>query len=165
MPLNIYERVTIESGGTMADETGTDRVRAGDFSALPLPLTWAKSYDLARMIDGYAVAEASGIPDLAEFAYQTRQRAETSGEWVATATELWCILFIEHRAARFARDAFDADPLLDSLCLTLRFALQIVPDHERATLVRFMEAQHERTAPVSAVELSGARSEPQRLAA
>jgi hypothetical protein len=44
------------------------------------------------------VAEAAGIADLAEFAYQTRKRAETSGEWVATATELWCILFIEHRA-------------------------------------------------------------------
>jgi hypothetical protein len=66
MPLNIYERVTIEPGGTMADETWTDRVRVGDFSAIPLPLTWAKSYDLARMIDGYAVAEAAGITDLAD---------------------------------------------------------------------------------------------------
>ena len=165
MPLNIYEGVTIESGGTMADETWTDRVRAGDFSALPLPLTWAKSYDLARMIDGYAVAEAAGIADLAEFAYQTRQRAGTLGEWVATATELWCILFIEHRAARFARDAFDADPLLDSLCLTLRFALQIVPDHERTALVRFMETEHKRAAKDAIIEFSGLVAAPRRLAA
>jgi len=129
----------------MLDEPWMERVRFGDFSAAPQPLTWAKSYDLARLIDGYELARAADIVDLADFAYRTRQIAEQTGEWRGTATELWCILFIEQRAARFARDAFDLDPLLDPLCLALRFALQIVSDEERAVLVRFMEAERVRS--------------------
>jgi hypothetical protein len=130
----------------MLDEPWMERVRFGDFSVAPQPLTWAKSYDFARLIDGYELARAAGIVDLGDFAFRARQIAEKVGEWSGTASELWCILFLEHRAARFARDAFDRDPLLDSLCLTLRFALQIVSEEERDLLVRFMEAQSARCA-------------------
>lgn len=129
----------------MLDEPWMERVRFGDFSAAPQPLTWAKSYDLARLVNGYELARAAGIVDLADLAYRTRQIAERVGEWRGTATELWCILFIEQRAARFARDAFDLDPLLDPLCLALRSALQTVSDEERAVLVRFMEAERVRS--------------------
>ena len=131
-------------GGNMGGQSWIDRVRGGDFSALPQPLTWAKSYDFARLIDGYELARGAGIVDLADFAYKARQTAEKVGEWSGTATELWCILSLEHRAARFARSAFDLDPLLDPLCLILRFALQIVSDQERAVLVRFMEKEGAR---------------------
>jgi hypothetical protein len=130
----------------MLDEPWMERVRFGDFSAAPQPLTWAKSYDFARLIDGYELAHAAGIVDLGDFAFRARQNAEEAGEWSGTASELWCILFLEHRAARFARDAFDRDPLLDSLCLTLRFALQIVSDEERDVLVGFIEAERKRCA-------------------
>jgi hypothetical protein len=116
-----------------------DRVRRGEFDAIPEPLTWQESYDLAHLVDGYDLASDAGIVDLGDFAYRKRLKAEEGGEWIGTAPELWSILYIEHRAARFARIAFDRDPLLDQLCLTLRFSLQILGHDERALLLRLME--------------------------
>ena len=51
---------------------------------------------------------------------------------------------LKHRAARFAHSHLDIDPLLDPRCLTLRFALQIIGDDERAHLVIFTEAEKTR---------------------
>ncbi len=53
---------------------------------------------------------------------------------------------MEHRAARFAPGAFDLDPLLDDLCTTLRFSLQIASHEERSLLLRFMERERARFA-------------------
>jgi hypothetical protein len=91
-------------------------------------------------------AQETGIADLGDFAYRKRLQAEGGGEWIGTAPELWSILFIEHRAARFARNAFDRDPLLDALCTTLRFSLQIMGHEERALLLRLMEREKARMA-------------------
>lgn len=129
-----------------------DRVRLGEFDALPEPLTWQGSYDFARLVDGYELAYETGIADLGEFAYRKRLEAEEAGEWAGTASELWSILFIEHRAARFARLAFDRDPLLDQLCMTLRFSLQILGPEERSLLLRFMEREAARAAAKGAWE-------------
>ncbi|HEV2557707.1 MAG TPA: hypothetical protein VGU45_03680 [Microvirga sp.] len=122
-----------------------DRVRAGAFDAVPETLAWQNSHDLARLIDGYDLAEEAGIVDVGEFAYRKRLEAEARGEWIGTASELWSILYMEHRAARFARIAFDRDPCLDKLCQTLRFALQIVGHEERALLLRLLERERART--------------------
>jgi hypothetical protein len=132
--------VTKKNGGWI------DRVRLGEFGAIPEPLTWQGSYDFSRLIDGYELAYEAGITDLGDFAYRKRLQAEAGGEWIGTAPELWSILFVEHRAARFARIAFDRDPLLDQLCLTLRFSLQILGHEERALLLRFMERERARLA-------------------
>ena len=133
--------MTKKSGGWI------DQVRLGDFAAIPEPLTWQGSYDFARLIDGYELAYETGIADLGDFAYRKRLDAEASGDWIGTAPELWSILFIEHRAARYARLAFDRDPLLDQLCLTLRFSLQIAGPEDHALLLRFMEREKARLAP------------------
>jgi hypothetical protein len=65
-------------------------------------------------------------------------------EWNGTAAQLGCILFFERRVARFARNTLAQNPLLDKLCGSLRFALQIIPDDEKATLLQLMAEESER---------------------
>ena len=97
-------------------------MRAGDFSALPLPLTGAKSDHLARMIHGYAVA-GSGRDRLTWRSSKTQTRRSVPGhQGSGWATADRAPVHPVHRAprgaVRCAGRVRGRSPLVDSLCLT-----------------------------------------------
>jgi hypothetical protein len=115
-----------------------ERVRAGDFSAIPADLRWAGSAKFAHLIDGYVLA--GGFRPVAALFHRIMELMETSPDWQAPATDLWVALFGAHRAYRhFGYGPDFADQLLlDELCKMLRSELQNVGDDERQRLVSHM---------------------------
>jgi len=113
------------------------RVRRGDFNALPAPFTWNKTGELAHLIHGYRISESLGMGPLRIWANQRINEARRSGQWGGTALELWLCLFYEHRRYRHMGEG---DPegdelrLLNELCRNLRERLQRVDTEERATI-------------------------------
>lgn len=77
-------------------------VRAGFFGAIPTDLKWEDSIPLAHLVDGYALAEATGSSDGFAFADQRRARADVTNQWQGDAMELWASLFLEHRRDRMS---------------------------------------------------------------
>lgn len=121
-----------------------ERVRSGDFSAMPADFSWKQSEQFALLINGYDAAKSLGLGPLDDFVYRKRRDAAETGEWRGSAAELWCILFFERRISRFARATLDRDPLLDKLCGSLRFALQIIPDDQKAVLLKLIADESAR---------------------
>lgn len=115
-------------------------VVAGDFSALPTPLFWTDTADLALLIDGYGLAgshEKAGIV-FRNVLGELRQ----TGTSTASAPELWAALFFSWRRLRFVMgDQTDEDvALLDRLCGLLRQRLQDLTPSERTEIDAAMEA-------------------------
>lgn len=104
------------------DQPWLERVRTGDFGAIPENLDWNSSAHLAHLIDGYALADEAGLGDAMLYADRGRTAAERTGRWNGDALELWVALFLEHRRERMAgRDPGpEQRALLDALCRTLR---------------------------------------------
>lgn len=103
-----------------------DRVRAGDFTAIPEGLDWETSADLTHLIDGHALLEQTGRGDAIAFLEAADAAAAQAGCWPGDATNLWITLFLEHRRWRHASPQ-EPDPqqqaLLDTLVRQLREAL------------------------------------------
>ncbi|GEP07055.1 hypothetical protein [Methylobacterium oxalidis] len=100
-----------------------ERVRLGDFAAIPAPFTWAQSDDLAMLLDGYAVT--GGHERLSCIYTATMQVMGNGGAGSATALDLWLTLFYAHRGYRHqgtwprGRER----EKLDRICESLRLAL------------------------------------------
>lgn len=139
----------------MSDHDGKEadwlqRLRRGDFAALPDPFTWGQTSEFAHLIHGYRVSESLGLGPLRIWANQRINEARRANQWRGTAIELWLCLFYEHRRYRHMGEGDPAGPdldLLDQLCSELRARLQIVSDTERTSILRFIMA--------SAAALSG----------
>jgi hypothetical protein len=115
-----------------------ERVRAGDFSAIPADFSWSTSAKFAHLIDGYALA--GGFENVAALFHRIMELLETSTDWQASATDLWISLFGAHRAYRhfgYVPDFAD-QLLLDELCKMVRSELQNIGDDERQRLVSHM---------------------------
>lgn len=115
---------------TISGEPWLDRVRLGDFAAIPEGLDWANSAALAHLIDGYALADEAKLGDPAVFAERQLSRARSTGIWHGGPLELWTSLFLEHRRWRFS-SPFEPDesmaPLLDKLVHQLQRELLSQP--------------------------------------
>ncbi|WP_199085491.1 hypothetical protein [Bosea sp. ASV33] len=120
------------------DDHWLDRVRGGDFAAIPHELTWLQSARLAHLLDGYDTSRALGLGDLHAWANERAEEAAQSGSWGGTAIELWLCLFYEHRRWRH----FDCEPMggervrLDRLCRQLRQGLTVAGEHECIIILR-----------------------------
>jgi hypothetical protein len=116
----------------------TERIRAGDFSAIPADFSWSTSAKFAHLIDGYALA--GGFEPVAALYHRIMEWLETTEHWQASATDLWVAMFGAHRAYRhFGYGPDFADQLLlDELCKMLRSGLQNIGDDERQRLVSHM---------------------------
>lgn len=125
-----------------AGEGWIERVRAGQFEAIPNPFTWNESVEFGHLINGDEVAQTLGITELGNFANPKLAHAEAKGRWVGTPLELWLCLFFEHRRARHGGEtesyAEGPHPLLDALCQSLRDALQRLSPPEHAEIVRLL---------------------------
>lgn len=124
------------------DDDWLNRVRGGDFAAMPHELTWLQSARLAHLLNGYDTSRALGFGDLHAWANARAEDAAQTGSWRGTAIELWQCLFYEHRRWRH----FGEEPngqeraLLDHLTQTLRQQLGIAEAQERVILLQFIAA-------------------------
>jgi hypothetical protein len=103
-----------------------ERVKAGDFSAIPIDLGWDRSVELAHTISGYDLAEELNLGDPLEYGSRQLEAATRSGSWPGDAAELWITLFLEHRRWRFSSPldpGAEMEVLLDTLVRQLRVAL------------------------------------------
>lgn len=114
-----------------------DRVRAGEFAAIPEPFTWQHSGAFAHLLHGYGVSSALGLGELAFWANERADEAATIGSWHGTAIELWLCLFYEHR--RFRHFGFEPEgqdrELIARLWRQLRSQLQVIGEDERAAIL------------------------------
>lgn len=126
----------------MSDSAGheaawLDRVRDGDFSAMPEAFSWEASGAFAHLLHGYDVSSALDLGELAFWANERADEAAMAGSWRGTAIELWLCLFYEHRRFRhfgFEPVAADRD-LIARLWQQLRDQLQVIGDGEHATIL------------------------------
>jgi len=123
----------------LATEDGhwLDRVRVGDFAAIPHAPTWLQSARLAHLLNGYAASRALGLGDLHGWANERADEAARTGSWRGSAIELWLCLFYEHRRWRH----FGEEPeggerkLIARLERQLRSQIQVIGCEERATIL------------------------------
>lgn len=96
---------------------------------VPKDLTWARSIEIAHMIDGYELAEAAGLGDPFSHADAVRAEAERTGRWRGSTLALWVALFMEHRREHLGGPlgitlSWNEGVLLDELCRELSAALR-----------------------------------------
>ena len=115
-----------------------DRMRAGDFFAIPVPFGWALSVEFAHLIDGY---ELTGS---AEACFQIRWRVlrelRATRRSTAPPLDLWIALFMEHRGCRHSGCQPDREEraILDVLCESLRMKLVELSPEQRAGILAAM---------------------------
>lgn len=120
-----------------------DRVRHGDFLAIPHPFVWGNSVVFAHMVRGYEVM--GGSAETGRFANERLDGAEAGLGWQGTAKELWICLFYEHRRWRHAglEPSATQVAVLDALCGALRSRLEHITATERAQLIGLMRITHD----------------------
>ena len=113
-----------------------DRIRAGDFSAIPEAFTWEDSAAFAHLLH-YDVSVALGLGELALWANERADEAAMAGSWRGTAIELWLCAFYEHRRYRhFGFEPVGSDrDLIGRLWQQLRSQLQTIGNDERAAIL------------------------------
>lgn len=119
-----------------------DRVRAGNFSAMPEAFTWEDSAAFAHLLHGYDVSSALDLGELAFWANERADEAAMAGSWRGAAIELWLCTFYEHRRYRhFGFEPAGADrDLIARLWQQLRNQLQVIGDEERTTILAQISA-------------------------
>lgn len=103
-----------------------ERIRTGDFTALPGDLRWNQAGEIAELIDGYELIEQLGMGEPSQLEHRQRHDAELTSTWPGEALELWIALFLQFRRWRFSspfEPSPEAETLLDRLCAQLRDAL------------------------------------------
>jgi hypothetical protein len=116
----------------------TEKVRAGDFSAIPVPFTWAQSAEFSHLIDAY---ELTGSVD-ACFTILDRvlQEIRFTGHSTASPLDIWVVLFFQHRGCKHAGHQPNRDrrAFLDVLCERLRVQLLSLGPEQRAGILGAM---------------------------
>ena len=116
----------------------TERVRAGDFSAIPVPFTWAQSAEFSHLIDAY---ELTGSVD-ACFTILDRVLHEIrfTSHSTASPLDIWITLFFRHRGCKHAGHQPNPDrrALLDILYERLRVQLLRLGPEQRAGILGAM---------------------------
>ena len=116
-----------------------DRVRAGDFSAIPVDIAFSSGVGLAHLIDGCAVAGGSAA--CAEISRRVGDELLRTVKTTASALDLWIALFGEHMRLRHFRYAPSADERkrLDTLVQALRRALLGLSPKGKAGIMAIVE--------------------------
>jgi hypothetical protein len=110
------------------------RALKGDYTAMPATFRWSGSARFAHFLNGYD--ELGGLDRLSAFHRPIAEAQRRSGTWEGSAKDLWLCLFYEHRLARHCGSDAEGPELrrLDSLCETLRVALQTLDRDEAQVL-------------------------------
>jgi hypothetical protein len=116
----------------------SERVRAGDFSAIPVPFAWDQSAKFAHLIDGYDLTGS------VEACFRIRERVleevRARGWSTASPIDLWVALFMEHRGCRHSGHEPNREQrvTLDQLCECLRVQLVTLGPKQRAGIMAAM---------------------------
>jgi hypothetical protein len=116
----------------------TERVRLGDFSAIPVPFAWDQSAEFAHLIDGYDLTGS------VEACFRIRERVlpevQATGWSTASPIDLWIALFMEHRGCRHTgyEPKGERKVALDQLCECLRVQLVTLGPDQRAGILAAM---------------------------
>jgi hypothetical protein len=116
----------------------SDRVRAGDFSVIPIPFTWKQSAEFSHLIDGYELTGSLGA------CRRIRERVlgeiRSTGRSTASPLEIWVALFFEHRGCRHtgSQPCEEQQAYLDVLCERLRVQLLSLTPDQRAGILAAM---------------------------
>jgi len=122
----------------------TERVRAGDFSAIPVPFTWAQSAEFSHLIDAYELT--GSLKACWTIMDRVLEEIRFSGHSTASALDIWVSLFLQWRGCKHtgsqpnrARRA-----LLDVLCERLRVQLLSLGPEQHAGILAAMEEPRKR---------------------
>jgi hypothetical protein len=117
-----------------------ERVRAGDFQAIPTDLDFETSVVLAHQIDGYALT--GGVIECGEAARPVIDEIRSTRRSTATALDVWVSLFYAHRAHRHFGYPPSGDELvvMDNLARELRRCLVEADAKERSWLLPLLES-------------------------
>ena len=120
---------------TVQKQHWSDHVRAGDFSAIPVPLTWEDSAKFAHLIDGYDLT--GSVETCFRIRDRVRYEIRATGWSSASPIDLWIALFMEHRGCRHSGFAPDRQEraFLDLLCECLRVELVALGPKERTGIL------------------------------
>jgi hypothetical protein len=122
----------------LMEEPWIERVRQGDFSAIPNPLTWEQTSTLSHLLHGYRTSLSLSLGELRVWANQRAREAARTGTWHGTALELWLCLFYERRRYRHMDEGEPEGrdlQLLNQLCQQLRCTLQTLSPEERVLIL------------------------------
>ncbi len=129
----------------MTPPSWLEPARQGDFTKLPPNLSFEGSLLLThQIIDGYRAARALGLGELRLFAEAALSKAERTGCWSGSATELWLALWSEQRRMREEHPRGERLMLLDGLAAELRHRLQLIDHDEKTHLLAFMKGNYSR---------------------
>ena len=123
---------------TMQKQHWSDRVRVGDFSAIPVPFTWEQSAKFAHLINGYDLT--GSVETCFRIRDRVRHEIRATGWSTASPIDLWIALFMEHRSYRhsgFPPNGEHRVPL-DQLCECLRVQLVTLGPGQRAGILAAM---------------------------
>jgi hypothetical protein len=117
-----------------------ERVRRGDFAAIPRDLDFASAGGLALLIDGYGVA--GGVGQCAAIHDRVLQRCLEDDRSGATALDLWISIFVAKRRAYRQGPPPEGGELnaLDKLLAELRDALLALAPRQKAGIMAAMPA-------------------------
>jgi hypothetical protein len=120
-----------------------EKVRQGEFSAIPEEFSWKVAELLALILDGYKIAEKLGF-ELGSFHKAMHEQAVSTGRWEGSALDLWLCLFFEQRRYRhwgWTPQGEDLIPII-RLYHTLREKLTATPASQEDALNRLVLVRH-----------------------
>ena len=121
-----------------------EQVKQGDFAKIPPSFCWEVSAEFAHLINGYTVTERLGLGSPEDVWHALSQQYDATGQWRGSVIELWSVLFLLHRSARFSAGGGEVESREDQLCVTLREALQQVDAVTHSLLVRLIAEEEDR---------------------
>jgi hypothetical protein len=127
----------------MRKQHWSDRVRGGDFSAIPIPFTGNQSAEFSHRIDGDDLTDSLGA--CRRIRERVLEEIRSTGRSTASPLEIWVALFFEHRGCRHSGcQPDDEEPAcLDVLCERLRVQLlSLTPDQRAGILAAMTEPRN-----------------------
>jgi hypothetical protein len=115
-----------------------ERVKVGDFSAIPERLDFVSSSAFAHLIDGYGLT--GGVSECAKVSRKVLESKKRGKRVRATALDLWIALFFAYRACRHCDDTPTGARLLffNRLLAELRAALVALTPSQKVGILAAM---------------------------
>ena len=120
-----------------------EKVRHGDFAAIPWRVSFEQASELALLIDGYGVC--GGVEAVVGITNSVLGDLRSMGRTRASPLDLWVALFGLQRAIRFGGypPSDDEEFMVERLVILLRLGLTALTPKQRAGIAGLMRRQGE----------------------